>query len=274
MSMLSQTASISISFYFNKKRGLANGISTTGSGLGFFIFPPLLTYLLEEFGLKGTCIILAGIMMQGIVCGALVIPLKHQLSNSDKAKMRNRQRIASLVQWARQQSTIVICAHADQSSIYSSNIHFVQAQYDLYNSSLGAATNGCSRFYNLLKLIAKASFDSKLLKDGAFMLYLLGTVLRQLVGYVPPMFIVSRAIDFGIAQESTGFLMSAYGVTNIIGRLLISFLADVSFVKPRRCYLYGLVSICAGAVTVVNFGSQLSHQMTFCAFYGLFYGRH
>lgn len=265
MSMLSQTAAVVISFYFEKRRGLANGLSTTGSGLGFFIFPPLTTYLLEELGLRGACIILAGIMMQGVVCGALVIPGANDPRTRRPKKEKVRLGIASLVRLTHTQSLMLTIT--DQSSMYLSSKQ--------YYEQLNLITQGKSRsqkFLHILKEITKASFDAKLLKNGAFMLYLVGTVLRQLVGYIPSMFIISRALNFGIRNEDTGFLMSIFGVTNIVGRLVFGFLADVPFIRDRRCYFYGATSIGAGAVSLFNFGEQLSHQMIYCGVYGLMFG--
>lgn len=268
MSMLSQTAAVVISFQFSERRGLANGISTTGSGLGFFIMPPLTTYLLDELGLRGTCLMLAGVMMQGIVCAALVFP-----SPNDPVSVRKRMKvrkygIAHLIQWAHAQSSIVLKA-TDEGDMYPCSSGFYQANANLYSND-----GGCVRkFCYLVKEIARASFDMKLLKNGAFVLYLLGTILRQFAGYIPSMLIISRAISFGIPREDTGFLMSVFGVTNIVGRLMFSFLADRPFIRHRRCYYYGAVSIGAGLVTLYNFGEQLTHQMVYCSLYGLMYGK-
>ncbi|XP_067946836.1 monocarboxylate transporter 4-like [Watersipora subatra] len=266
MSMLSQTAAVTISFYFDKRRGLANGIATTGSGFGFFIFPPLATYLLEAFGLSGACVILAGIMLHGIVFGALVIPNSNDPRSRARAKGQRRLlSIASLVQLTHTQTFLLTIT--DQSSMYVANMR----QYEEFFAA-AQDKKCCEKFLHILKEIAKASFDMKLVKDGAFMLYLTGTVMRQLVGYIPGMFIVSRALHFGIRNEETGFLMSTFGVTNIVGRLLLGFLADLPMVKRRRCYLYGIMAISAGVVTSYNFGPLFYHQMLYCGFFGLFYG--
>jgi hypothetical protein len=44
---------VSVGYYFEKKRSLATGISVCGSGVGTFLFAPLATYLIEEYGWKG-----------------------------------------------------------------------------------------------------------------------------------------------------------------------------------------------------------------------------
>lgn len=38
--------------YFEKRRGLANGLCTSGSALGSVLIPPLLRVLLSEYGYR------------------------------------------------------------------------------------------------------------------------------------------------------------------------------------------------------------------------------
>ena len=64
-----------VGYYFEKKRALATGISVCGSGVGTFVFAPLGTYLLEQYGWKGANIIFAALCLQCAVFGALMRPL-------------------------------------------------------------------------------------------------------------------------------------------------------------------------------------------------------
>merc|ERR550519_2367475 len=68
-------AVVAVGYYFEKKRALATGISVCGSGVGTFIFAPLATWLLEQYGWKGANIIFAGLCLQCAVFGALMRPL-------------------------------------------------------------------------------------------------------------------------------------------------------------------------------------------------------
>lgn len=38
--------------YFERRRGLANGLCVSGSALGAMVFPPLLDLLLEHYGFR------------------------------------------------------------------------------------------------------------------------------------------------------------------------------------------------------------------------------
>lgn len=49
---------VNVSFYFDKKRALATGIATCGSGAGTFVFAPVVNWLLETYALRGTFLIL------------------------------------------------------------------------------------------------------------------------------------------------------------------------------------------------------------------------
>lgn len=65
--------------YFNKRRGLANGICASGSALGSMILPPFLNYLLSEYGCRGTILILCGLLMNVCVGAALYQPVEWHL---------------------------------------------------------------------------------------------------------------------------------------------------------------------------------------------------
>ncbi|OWF35485.1 monocarboxylate transporter 12-like [Mizuhopecten yessoensis] len=58
---------IIVSYYFEKRRALATGIATCGSGIGGFVFAPLSVLLLETYGWRGSLWIITGIVLNGIV---------------------------------------------------------------------------------------------------------------------------------------------------------------------------------------------------------------
>ena len=61
--------------YFDKKRGIATGITMAGSGVGSFVFAPLIGLIIEPFGWKFTMSICSCIIFQACVCGSLLRPL-------------------------------------------------------------------------------------------------------------------------------------------------------------------------------------------------------
>lgn len=76
-------AIVSVTTYFEKKRSLATGIAVCGSGFGTFIFAPIITKLLEEYGWRGAMLIISGIVLECIIWGALFRPLENEEDNKN-----------------------------------------------------------------------------------------------------------------------------------------------------------------------------------------------
>jgi MFS family permease len=93
LSLCYVAAVVIVAYYFDKKRSLATGISVCGSGIGTFIFAPLTYVLLDEYGWRGTTLILAGLFLNIAVCGLLFRDLPWTATmNEEKARERKRRR--------------------------------------------------------------------------------------------------------------------------------------------------------------------------------------
>lgn len=66
------TAVVSIAYWFDKKRTLAVGLGACGTGIGTFVYAPMTTYFIQEYGWRGTCLLLAGTFFNMIVSGAIM----------------------------------------------------------------------------------------------------------------------------------------------------------------------------------------------------------
>ncbi|CAH1783888.1 unnamed protein product [Owenia fusiformis] len=63
-----------LAVYFSKNLTLAVGLSSSGVGIGMFLYPPLITTLTAIFGWRGCMLILAAITFNICVCGAIMRP--------------------------------------------------------------------------------------------------------------------------------------------------------------------------------------------------------
>ncbi|XP_065496572.1 monocarboxylate transporter 14 isoform X2 [Caloenas nicobarica] len=68
-------AVVMVGQYFQKRRALAQGLSTTGTGFGAFLMTALLKYLCTEYGWRSTMFLQGAISLNLCVCGALMRPL-------------------------------------------------------------------------------------------------------------------------------------------------------------------------------------------------------
>ncbi|KAF8767570.1 Monocarboxylate transporter 12 like protein [Argiope bruennichi] len=67
---------VSVTCYFEKQRAFATGIAVCGSGMGTFALAPLTEYLVEMYGWKGSMLIIAAMVLNCTVFGALFRPLE------------------------------------------------------------------------------------------------------------------------------------------------------------------------------------------------------
>uniref|UniRef100_A0A914W1T7 Major facilitator superfamily (MFS) profile domain-containing protein n=1 Tax=Plectus sambesii TaxID=2011161 RepID=A0A914W1T7_9BILA len=69
-------AIIAVTYYFEKRRALATGIAVSGSGIGTFVFAPLIEQIQLAYGWQGSILILAAVLFNLVVCGALIRDLE------------------------------------------------------------------------------------------------------------------------------------------------------------------------------------------------------
>lgn len=77
--------------YFLERRSTANGFRAAGNPMGGILFPPLLVFLSNQYGLQGTFIMIAGIMMQMAVVGTLFRPFEQHERMIHLQHIRARQ---------------------------------------------------------------------------------------------------------------------------------------------------------------------------------------
>ncbi|XP_077053690.1 monocarboxylate transporter 2 isoform X2 [Siphateles boraxobius] len=77
-----QPALTMIGRYFYKKRPIANGLAMAGSPVFLSTLAPLNQYLINEYGWRGSFLILGGLMLNCCVAGALMRPLMGPVTQS------------------------------------------------------------------------------------------------------------------------------------------------------------------------------------------------
>ena len=73
--MMYLPAIVIVSFYFDRRRSLATGISVCGSSVGGFIVPPMLEHLIRRYGWPHTSFAIAAAMLLGAFAGMLFKPI-------------------------------------------------------------------------------------------------------------------------------------------------------------------------------------------------------
>lgn len=96
------TAVVSIAYWFDKKRALATGLGACGTGIGTFVYAPMTQYFIEEYGWRGTVLLLAGTFFNMCVCGAVMrdpawwIQEQNKLANLGNKSVRGTSSCGSI----------------------------------------------------------------------------------------------------------------------------------------------------------------------------------
>ncbi|WAQ95311.1 MOT12-like protein [Mya arenaria] len=119
MSMGYVTSVVMVAFYFENKRALATGLAVCGSGIGTFVFAPLTELFIDIYGWRGTMIIWSGIILNLVVCGALLRPLeftvqeKRQKALLKFEKMSRMSRTESLASSSNGRNVSRLASHTE-----------------------------------------------------------------------------------------------------------------------------------------------------------------
>jgi len=106
------------------------GIAAAGSGIGGFVFPPLINFLLETYSWRGAFVILGAIMLNIVICGSLFRPMV-----AVKLQRRRQQYLRSLERFShvssRRTSGDALDSHPQRkhNSVDHVNVHDVEPIY-------------------------------------------------------------------------------------------------------------------------------------------------
>lgn len=94
--MVFTPALVVCTIYFEKRRATALSLSLAGAGFGAFCIPQLITFLLQNYGYRGAMLIMAGIVLNYAVSGAIFFTPKEEIANSTEDSVDTSNRSNSL----------------------------------------------------------------------------------------------------------------------------------------------------------------------------------
>ena len=182
---------IAVTYYFDKRRGLATGLAVTGSGLGAFAFPPIIAFLMEEYSWKGTFLIFGGICLNMSAAGALYRPLP--LYTADKIQSNNHPK--------------------------SEDIDMALSEESSKSSTVAAKTSAKDKFKTELRLLIQSMLDKSLFQDKIFLYFCAANFILYLWISIPYVYLYDRAILLDIKEDQAAYLLSIIGIARTVGQV-------------------------------------------------------
>ena len=122
--------------YFRKRLSLAMGIVASGFAVGQIVLAPLLDYLIDQYGWRGSMVITAGIMLHATACGALVRPVS---ARADKGTSQSQ--LGAETELGAEDITTI-------GGIYPEIVERNTAKEDQSRPTLGCAGTACAEMSN------------------------------------------------------------------------------------------------------------------------------
>ncbi|XP_052830946.1 monocarboxylate transporter 9 [Octopus bimaculoides] len=243
------TCQIIVGLYFDKKRALAIGITNCGGGMGTMLFSLIVQSLLEFYGLRSTLLLIAGILLNITVLGALCRPLPYTHAGDGNTECKG-----------------------EFIQVRSSHLRKFNICYG-YGLDMRRKSNMCSGYLKLVgqengsppppadksgindeTIVKKQKIDGgsilkrcsaiigvELFKNINFVLltisYTFWVSTVVMYTFVPPLCVWS----FGMSKQTAALLMLFLGLFATIGELLLGVFIDFFHFSSNKLYIFSLV---------------------------------
>ncbi|XP_042629797.1 monocarboxylate transporter 9-like [Cyprinus carpio] len=235
--------------YFDKRRGLALGIVTTGTSLGGFIYATLQNELIELFGLEGCLLIVGALALNLMACAGPMRPMK--LPGYYLKQRAALQRTEEPEPLYTKPTAIIIDSDLKTTSGSADNtatikLLIIKEPTELQESE-GERKSGiltCSVVARAIKKRMRPYGQYlcetvELLQDRVFMAFCIAIFLFSLGAFPPVLFMEDVAQSEGLIDGIALIpLVSIVAMTTGIGKLVLGILADMRWVNSL--YLYAL----------------------------------
>ena len=182
---------------FEKKRALAIAITVTGCSLGGFLYSPILQLLINTFGWRGALLISGAITLNGCAFGILLIPPKSVSKKKHDTVNPKMNDMGSIVLYSVEK--------LNDPAIISTEM----------------------KMYETVLAKLRTIFDVSLLKSGTILgtVFLLWTLFC--LGFpVFANFLPLVTSNYCITKETSSFILSVLGVSDLVGRLAFGVLGS------------------------------------------------
>lgn len=266
---LSYTPSLVIvGYYFTKRRGLAVGIATSGVGLGTMFFPPIIEVMFEYYGYWGTFLILAAVIANFFVCGALFRPLSVHRKMIICERLKKEKKANKVIMEAKQKlqvdkpsiasdSNCINLLHTDPKAIISSSTTNITANVKLESRRPSLFKKKYSQIKSAFKMSEKSNqdkpklFDFSLFKHFGFTTLCLQLFLFTLSFNTTFTFLPALAKERGIDPLYGAYLISILGIFDAVSRIVTSTILDMVKIRPYRLIIYNLTLFLIGGISLL-----------------------
>ncbi|CAH1802795.1 unnamed protein product [Owenia fusiformis] len=266
-----------VSQYFHTKKALATGLASAGSGVGSFVLPLLIDFLIHKYALTGTMIILAGIFLNACVCGALYRPVEYnggvKSAASDESDINKFKSVATSVMDLDDLEKNAIAFSSIDETLERVDIepkkthHERRTKRSISVVSRETIKESC-RCPNMAE--CKSLLDLSLLKEPVFLVFGFSNLFAMLALGPALIYLPALAREQGVDESQRALLVATIGASDGIGRILVGFIFDIPFIRQNRTRFYNANILLTGILYFLCiFMKDFIHFAPLCAVIGI-----
>ncbi|XP_052783149.1 monocarboxylate transporter 14-like [Mya arenaria] len=254
-----------VGFYFDKRRGFANSLTTAGSSFGGLMFAQVITLLLDAYGYQGLLVI-AAVSLHGSISDALYRPTKfYETSNTSKPEEKPLAKIEHNQNDVISDIDLSIHANNEQGIQEQENIKDRHSSPDILclNADLGASIlkihrtmsessiNDRSSFriskrLNVFKTLANV-FDIRVFSIPVFIAFEVSAILLCPATMLSPVFVAPHAKEALNDTKKVAILITIFSSLDLISRIVLAFISDSRVIRRST-----LIAISAFIIGISN----------------------
>ncbi|XP_013406720.1 monocarboxylate transporter 12-like isoform X2 [Lingula anatina] len=244
---------------FHKKRALANGIASLGSGIGSLALPPFLAYLVYHYDYSGQMLIMGAIMLNQVVSGALYRPLvpKRTVKTISEKDAKRTQKKLEMKQMNKENNE-------DETSQLPSQLF---AECTLLESCSQTFENHAKEntIFERNAVLQELCVYGNLLKDARFLTFGLNWTFLAMCATTNVMFFGAIAEEHGVPRSQSPLLYTILSIFDIATRGTLAFVFDRDQVRSLRHHAYNISFVVMGVTLFLTPEAKTFPQFAVCA---------
>ncbi|CAG4979157.1 unnamed protein product [Parnassius apollo] len=237
LGFIQNSSFVAMNSYFKLKKSRAVGLANVGTGIGQTLMPHVVRFLLENYGFRGTCMILGGLSLHGIGGTLLIQPVERHMKKVEEDVIIDDK--VHLLEEKHKNIVIDKNLTINGELIYKPNNsekngkHFENGLNLEHNVNVKSNSDISKSKKGMLRKIYDL-FDISLLSSPRFLNIIIGIALTvtsiQNFSLIFPLFLQKVA---AMDKQQTANCMSAVAIADIVGRLTLPAFQDKYKIKAR-----------------------------------------
>ncbi|XP_030830921.1 monocarboxylate transporter 3-like [Strongylocentrotus purpuratus] len=206
---------VSINDYFAKSFIFSNTLTLFGTTCGAFLVPVIIERSLEAYGYNGGFLILGGIALHAVVCGAVIRPPRDRNIDNVRPSAEGEGDSLIVVQPAESTEIDVLAVGETSTALTELNEQDSKSKNDTMARSSSSTSWRCSCDSFTSTLTSFIFFQ-----EPYYTLIAPAIILQCFVMAAWMLFLVPHAEEAGIERSNAVFLFTIAGISGIFGRIL------------------------------------------------------